>query len=55
MRPLGDAGWKARMLAIQAVTKTGEKAKPALMATLESQDSPTEMRIFAAQALGNPE
>ena len=50
MRPLGDGGWKTRMLALQKAVKGGDKAVPALLTELENGS--TEGRIFAAQALG---
>jgi hypothetical protein len=50
MRPLDDAGWKARMTAFQKLAEAGDKAIPALTDAL-SKGEP-ETRIFAAQALG---
>lgn len=50
MRPLDDAGWKARMTAFQKLARAGDKATPALIDAL-SKGEP-ETRVFAAQALG---
>lgn len=50
MRPLDDAGWKARMTAFQKLAAMGEMATPALIDAL-SKGEP-ETRVFAAQALG---
>lgn len=50
MRPLDDAGWKARMTAFQKLAAAGDKAVPALLDALEKGEP--ETRIFAAQALG---
>jgi hypothetical protein len=50
MRPLDDAGWKTRMLALQGVARQGQAAIPALTAALSEKDTPR--RILAAQALG---
>lgn len=50
MRPLDDAGWKARMTAFQKLAQAGDKATPALIDVL-SKGEP-ETRVFAAQALG---
>jgi len=50
MRPLDDAGWKARMTAFQKLAASGEKAIPALTDALAKGEP--ETRIFAAQALG---
>ena len=50
MRPLDDAGWKARMTAFQKLAACGEKAIPALTDALANGEP--ETRVFAAQALG---
>jgi hypothetical protein len=50
MRPLDDAGWKARMTAFKRLAEAGEKAIPALTEALSKGDP--ETRVFAAQALG---
>ncbi len=50
MRPLDDAGWKARMAAFQMLAVCGEKAIPALTEALTTGEP--ETRVFAAQALG---
>ena len=50
MRPLDDAGWKARMTAFQKLAGAGEKAIPALTEALTTGEP--ETRVFAAQALG---
>lgn len=50
MRPLDDAGWKARMTAYQKLAVMGEKAIPALTDALANGEP--ETRVFAAQALG---
>ena len=50
MRPLDDAGWKARMSAFQKLAAMGEKAVPALSDALANGEP--ETRVFAAQALG---
>ncbi len=50
MRPLDDAGWKARMTAFQKLAVAGDKAVPALTEALAKGEP--ETRIFAAQALG---
>jgi len=50
MRPLDDAGWKARMTAFQKLAASGEKAIPALTDALAKGEP--ETRIFAAQAFG---
>lgn len=49
MRPLDDAGWKARMTAFQQLAAGGDKAIPALTDALTKGEP--ETRIFAAQAL----
>jgi len=49
MRPLDDAGWKARMTAFQKLAACGEKAIPALTDALANGEP--EIRVFAAQAL----
>jgi len=50
MRPIGDTGWKARMLAMQGLVKAGDGAAPALVEALNSGND--EMAIFAAQTFG---
>ena len=50
MRPLDDAGWKARMTAFQKLAGAGEKSIPALIEALTTGEP--ETRVFAAQALG---
>jgi hypothetical protein len=50
MRPLDDAGWKARMTAFQKLAAVGDKAIPALTEALTKGEP--ETRVFAAQALG---
>jgi hypothetical protein len=50
MRPLDDAGWKARMTAFRKLAEAGDKAIPALADALTKGEP--ETRIFAAQALG---
>jgi hypothetical protein len=50
MRPLDDAGWKARMTAFQKLAEAGEKGISALNDALAKGEP--ETRIFAAQALG---
>ncbi|MFT5471141.1 MAG: hypothetical protein ACI8UO_006274 [Verrucomicrobiales bacterium] len=50
MRPLDDEGWKARMLAMQALIKVGADSIPALTTALGSDN--VELQIFAAQVLG---
>jgi len=50
MRPLDDAGWKARMTAFQKLAAAGDKAIPVLTEALAKGEP--ETRIFAAQALG---
>ena len=50
MRPLDDAGWKARMTAFQQLAKAGDKSIPALTEALANGEP--DMQIFAAQALG---
>lgn len=50
MRPLDDAGWKARMTAFQKLAAVGDKAIPALTDALTKGE--LEVRVFAAQALG---
>ena len=50
MRPLDDAGWKARMTAFQKLATADDKAIPALTDALMKGEP--ETRIFAAQALG---
>lgn len=50
MRPLDDAGWKARMTAFQKLAAAGDKALPALTDALTKGEP--ETRVFAAQALG---
>lgn len=50
MRPLDDAGWKARMTAFQKLARAGDKATPALIDALSKGE--VETRVFAAQALG---
>ncbi len=50
MRPLDDAGWKARMLALQQLVQHGKIAVPTLTKTLKTGSAPE--RILAAQALG---
>jgi hypothetical protein len=47
MRPLEDAGWKARMAALRALARSGD-ATPVLVAALKKGE---ETRVFAAQAL----
>ena len=49
MRPLDDAGWKARMTAFQKLA-AGDTANPALTKALTKGEP--ETRVFAAQALG---
>lgn len=49
MRPLDDAGWKARLVALQKLAHAGEKAVPVLTDALKKGDD--ESRVFAAQAL----
>src|SRR5215831_16019445 len=49
LRPLDDAGWKARMEALQKLARAGEKAVPVLTDALQNRDD--ESRVFAAQAL----
>lgn len=49
MRPLEDAGWKARLEAVQKFAHAREKAVPVLTAALTKGDNDT--RVFAAQAL----
>ncbi len=51
MRPLDDAGWKARMTAFQKLAGAGEKSIPALIEALTTGEP--ETRVFAAQALGH--
>lgn len=50
MRPDKDAGWKARMIALQRLVQHGKAAVPMLTKALKSGDAP--QRILAAQALG---
>lgn len=50
MRPLDDAGWKARMKAFQALVKAGPESAGELRRVLQ-EGSPPE-RILAAQVLG---
>lgn len=50
MRRTGDAGWRARMLALQEFVRQGEAAVPTLLESLRSDSS--AQRILAAQALG---
>ena len=50
MRPLDDAGWKARMTAFQKLATIGENAIPASTESLSNGEP--EARIFAARALG---
>lgn len=50
MRPLDDAGWKARMTAFKRLAEAGERATPALTEALAKGEP--ETRVFAAQALG---
>ncbi len=50
MRPLDDAGWKARMTAFQKLAACGEKAVPVLTDALAKGEP--ETRVFAAQAFG---
>ncbi|MCI0458645.1 MAG: HEAT repeat domain-containing protein [Gemmataceae bacterium] len=49
MRPLEDAGWKARQEAFQKLVRLGGAAVPALTEALARGEP--EVRIFAAQAL----
>jgi len=49
MRPLDDAGWKARLEALQRLVRLGDQAVPALTDALTKAEP--ETRIFAAQAL----
>lgn len=49
MRPLDDAGWKARLEALQNLARAADKAVPALTDALKKGDD--ETRVFAAQAL----
>lgn len=49
MRPLDDAGWKARIKALQQLARAGTKAVPVLIEALKKGDDDT--RVFAAQAL----
>jgi hypothetical protein len=56
MRPLDDAGWKARMEAFHQLARLGAKAVPMLTDALAGGEP--ETRTFAAQALallGEPE
>lgn len=50
MRPLDDAGWKARMTALCELVGQGAAAVPTLTKALDEKDP--EIRAFAAQALG---
>lgn len=50
MRPLDDTGWKARMLAIAALVKSGDASVTPLLAALKDGDTPR--RLLAAQTLG---
>ncbi len=50
MRPLDDAGWKARMTAFQKLAAAGDKPTSALTDALANGEP--ETRVFAAQALG---
>lgn len=50
MRPLGDAGWKARMAALQDIAKRGEAASEGLRKALG--DERPAVRMLAAQAAG---
>jgi hypothetical protein len=50
MRPTGDKGWKVRMLAMQQMTRVGEKANSALTEALTGDNE--ELQIFAAQTFG---
>ena len=50
MRPLDDAGWKARMLAVAALVKSGDTSVKPLLAALKDGDTPR--RLLAAQTLG---
>ena len=50
MRPLDDEGWKARMLTLQALVKSGDASVKPLLAALKDGDTPR--RLLAAQTLG---
>lgn len=49
MRPLDDAGWRARLEGFQRLARAGDKAAPVLADALAKGDD--ETRVFAAQAL----
>jgi HEAT repeat protein len=49
MRPLDDAGWKARVQALRALARAGDSAVAVLTDALNKGDD--ETRVFAAQAL----
>lgn len=50
MRPLDDAGWQARMLAMQGLVQQRDDAVAVLLKALRTGDAP--QRILAAQTLG---
>jgi HEAT repeat protein len=50
MRPQDDGGWKARMRAMKDLAGLGAAPVPTLVRCLDDAD--TEIRVFAAQALG---
>lgn len=50
MRTLDDSGWKARMLAMQALVEGGAESIPVLESALSGDDD--GLAIFAAQTLG---
>ena len=50
MRPPDDAGWQARMRAVQGFTQQPDAARTLLLETLRTGEPP--QRILAAQALG---
>ena len=50
MRPLDDEGWKARMLALQALVISGDASVKPLLTALKDGDTPR--RLLAAQTLG---
>jgi hypothetical protein len=50
MRPLDDAGWRARMRALRTIVAGGERSIPGAVAALGDERAP--VRILAAQAMG---
>lgn len=50
LRALDDQGWKARMLGLQRLVRSGEAAVEPLIGALGSEQA--DLRVFAAQTLG---